>query len=284
MDAATIVKRIRSLNGITRKQLADLAGLSPSTIGRIEQGRLDPTWGTLSRILDATGYQINGDSIVSAGDTRAIAAARPWLETLLDSIGSSVLDSATTMSQVIQQATAETLTRLSDAVADSLSNIWWDRWRRAGWLDEARSPEDLVSLAVAAGNAAKISRRVSPQRRVEAPDGWQSLARALGAAEVDYAVSGLVATREDRTTAEANMPIMYVSDLSGTIEQLSLVTASSSRGVLLIEAADGELDDVEVSEGIRFVGRAQAVLDAFAGSGREPDKAENELRRMLASA
>ncbi len=51
MDAATIVKRVRALSGITREELAALADVSPSTIGRIEQGTLDPTWTTLSRIL-----------------------------------------------------------------------------------------------------------------------------------------------------------------------------------------------------------------------------------------
>lgn len=39
---------------------------------------------------------------------------------------------------------------------------------------------------------------------------------------------------------------------------------------------------MEIDGGIRFVSRAQGVLDAFAGSGREPDKAEDTLRSLLA--
>lgn len=89
MDAATIVKRIRALSGITRKELAELADLSPSTVGRIERGEVDPTWETLSRLLSATGYQISGDTIVSAGDTSAVAAARPWISAALDAIEAS---------------------------------------------------------------------------------------------------------------------------------------------------------------------------------------------------
>lgn len=70
MDASTIIKRIRALSGITRKELAELADLAPSTIGRIERGTLDPTWGTLSRILEASGYRLHGDTIVSTGGAR----------------------------------------------------------------------------------------------------------------------------------------------------------------------------------------------------------------------
>ena len=75
MDAATILRRIRASSGVTRRDVARLAGLSPSTIGRIESGTLDPTWGTLRRILDATGFSISGNTVVSSGDVTAAVAA-----------------------------------------------------------------------------------------------------------------------------------------------------------------------------------------------------------------
>lgn len=52
--------------------------------------------------------------------------------------------------------------------------------------------------------------------------------------------------------------------------------------MLLIAPGGDELARTEVDGGVRFVSRAQGVLDAFAGSGREPDKAEDALRSLLA--
>ncbi|QNN82240.1 helix-turn-helix domain-containing protein [Brachybacterium sp. Z12] len=60
MDAADMLHRIRTILEITRAELARLAQLSPSTVGRIEKRTLDPTWGTLTRILEETGFRIQG--------------------------------------------------------------------------------------------------------------------------------------------------------------------------------------------------------------------------------
>ncbi len=125
MDAAAIVKRMRALSGITRRDLAALSGVSPSTVGRIEQGELDPTWGTLSRILEAAGYRISGDTVVSAGDATAIIAARPVLE-----------------SRNAASATAA-LRSLPVGVAES-ADRWVQRWDRAGWLSVGRGDDRLV--------------------------------------------------------------------------------------------------------------------------------------------
>nr|WP_023164798.1 hypothetical protein [Brevibacterium sp. Ap13]AGY35361.1 hypothetical protein AP13_p00520 [Brevibacterium sp. Ap13] len=46
----------------------------------------------------------------------------------------------------------------------------------------------------------------------------------------------------------------------------------------------GELDDVEGEGGIRFVPRSRALLDAFSGPGRDPDKAEDLLRTIWQDA
>lgn len=262
MDAATIVKRIRALGGVTRKELAELAALSPSTIGRIEQGSLDPTWGTLSRILDATGYRINGDTVVSAGDATAISAARPVLESLL------ARDSAARRAE--RQETV-----------GSAADQWLKRWGRAGWLSAGPDIDDVVSVAVAAGNAGKVSRRNVARRHVSAPDGWRTLARRLDEEGIDYAVSGFIATRPDRATAAAVSPMIYVENPSQAVVRLGLETAAPGLGVLLI-APDDELTRTEIDGGIRFVSRIQGMLDAFAGSGREPDKAESTLRSILA--
>ncbi|WP_285723897.1 helix-turn-helix domain-containing protein [Psychromicrobium xiongbiense] len=269
MEAATIVKRVRALSGITRKELAELAGLSPSTIGRIEQGALDPTWGTLSRVLEATGYRINGDTVVSAGDQTAIIAARPVLESLL-APAAAMVDAFVPTTEALQQA------------AGSVVDQWLSRWARAGWLSDRADADDAVSVAVAAGNAGKIARRNVVRRNVAAPDGWRDLARRLEDEGIDYAVSGLVAARRDRATATAMTPVIYVDDPALAVTRLGLEEAAPGRGVLLLAPGGDEITRVEVDGGIRFVSRVQGVLDAFAGSGREPDKAEDTLRSLLA--
>ncbi|MFE1083474.1 helix-turn-helix transcriptional regulator [Brevibacterium sediminis] len=83
LNASPIIKKIRASSGITRKELASLADVSPSTIGRVERGEIDPTWGTMQKILTSTGYQIDGWSVVSGGDTSAIRAAVPLFNELL---------------------------------------------------------------------------------------------------------------------------------------------------------------------------------------------------------
>lgn len=300
VDAATIVKRVRALSGITRKELAELAGLSPSTIGRIEQGALDPTWGTLSRILEATGYRINGDTVVSAGDQTAITAARPVLESLLAPATASMAEMLTAPARATMSATARDIRRsLADEMAtavrtalaptteasqqgtSSVINQWLGRWARAGWLSDRTDADDAVSVAVAAGNAGKIARRNVARRNVAAPNGWRALAQRLDAEGIGYAISGLVAARRDRATATAVSPMIYVDDPALAVARLGLEEAAPGRGVLLI-APGGELARTEVDGGIRFVSRAHGVLDAFAGSGREPDKAEDTLRSLLA--
>ncbi|QIM17594.1 helix-turn-helix transcriptional regulator [Leucobacter coleopterorum] len=198
MDAATIVKRIRSTNGITRKELAELAALSPSTVGRIERGEIDPTWGTLTRLLASTGYQINGDSLVSAGDASAVAAAQPLLSAVMTALEPSTRALRTSIvasAQDTAAAAAQDIARLDwseawksvvKSITDpriplpSVTSEWRNRWERAGWLDESTDANDFVTLAISAGNAAKISRRNTVQRAVDAPEGWQTLARRLG--------------------------------------------------------------------------------------------------------
>lgn len=301
MDAATIVKRVRALGGATRKELAELAGLSPSTIGRIEQGALDPTWGTLSRILEATGYRINGDTVVSAGDETAITAARTALESLLAPATAAMAEALAAPTNAFTNATARDVSRsLADATARAAQaslepameafeqaaslvvDQWLERWTRAGWLSDRADADDVVNVAIAAGNAGKIARRNVARRNVAAPDGWRALARRLDEEGIDYAVSGLLAARSDRATAASVSPVIYVDDPSRAVTRLGLEETVPGRGVLLIAPGDDVLADTETDGGIRFVSRLRGVLDAFAGSGREPDKAEDALRSLLA--
>ncbi len=78
--------------------------------------------------------------------------------------------------------------------------------------------------------------------------------------------------------------MIYVNDPAWVVTGLGLNEAAPEHGVLLLTPGYDELTRTEVDAGIRFVSHAQGVLDGFAGSGREPDKAEDMLRSLLAGA
>jgi transcriptional regulator with XRE-family HTH domain len=49
------VRRLRRENGLSGRELADLAGLTPAYLSRVENGRISPTVATLGRIVAAMG-------------------------------------------------------------------------------------------------------------------------------------------------------------------------------------------------------------------------------------
>jgi len=152
MEAAAIIKKIRAMSGITRKELAQLADVSPSTISRIERGEMDPTWGTMQKIFSATGYQLIGTSVVSSGDTSVIQAASACLAPIL-------IQAYTPKSEALRSATTTVTTRQLPSNMRIPAGEWADRWKRAGWLKDSAGVDDLVAIAVTAGNAGKVARR-----------------------------------------------------------------------------------------------------------------------------
>ncbi len=66
------------------------------------------------------------------------------------------------------------------------------------------------------------------------------------------------------------------------VADLGLVETVPGQGVVLIAPSGDELVETAVDGGVRFVSRAQGILDGLAGSGREPDKAEGLLWDLLA--
>jgi transcriptional regulator with XRE-family HTH domain len=50
-------RRARTAAGLSVRALAEIAGISPTTVTRIEAGRVDPGWSTLRKILAAAGEE-----------------------------------------------------------------------------------------------------------------------------------------------------------------------------------------------------------------------------------
>ena len=59
MSAAyTIGREARRGAGLTQRELAERTGISPSTIARIERGRMEPTLDLLERLVEGCGQEL----------------------------------------------------------------------------------------------------------------------------------------------------------------------------------------------------------------------------------
>jgi transcriptional regulator with XRE-family HTH domain len=66
-----LIKRARGASGLTQQQLAERAGTTQSTIARLERADADPRLSTLTRILAASGHQLelSTSALPAASDT-----------------------------------------------------------------------------------------------------------------------------------------------------------------------------------------------------------------------
>ena len=58
IDASTLLRRARAASGLTQRELARRAATSQSVVARVESGQVDPSTGTLSRLLEAAGHSV----------------------------------------------------------------------------------------------------------------------------------------------------------------------------------------------------------------------------------
>ena len=58
MQPAELLRTVRRRRGLTQAALARAAGTSPPVISAYEAGRRDPTYGTLRRLIRATGEEL----------------------------------------------------------------------------------------------------------------------------------------------------------------------------------------------------------------------------------
>jgi transcriptional regulator with XRE-family HTH domain len=57
-SAYAICGEARRRAGISQRELAKRAGVSPSTVTRIERGRMEPTFDLLTRLVEACGQEL----------------------------------------------------------------------------------------------------------------------------------------------------------------------------------------------------------------------------------
>lgn len=79
MDIKQIIIDARTESGLTRTDVAKLAGVSPSTVTRIEAGEMEPTVKMVERLLNAIGYKFNAYAGLR-NDPSVITAVRAVLD------------------------------------------------------------------------------------------------------------------------------------------------------------------------------------------------------------
>lgn len=57
-SAYALCREFRRRSGLSQRALAERAGVSASTVARIERGRLEPTLAMLQRLADAAGVEV----------------------------------------------------------------------------------------------------------------------------------------------------------------------------------------------------------------------------------
>lgn len=57
-DSGPILREARRRAGLSQRELAGRAGTSQSVVARIELGQASPTWETLTKLLDAAGFEL----------------------------------------------------------------------------------------------------------------------------------------------------------------------------------------------------------------------------------
>lgn len=67
-----LLKRVRRWANLSQRELAARAGVPQSTVGRIESGATDPRTRTLSRLLQAAGFELEAEPHLGLGVDRTL--------------------------------------------------------------------------------------------------------------------------------------------------------------------------------------------------------------------
>ena len=253
MDLAERIATLRQVNGLSARQLAALVDVATTTVTRIESRAVSPSFDLAQEILTVLGEPIG---FTGAADVAAIAAARLALD---PSLGVSV-------------------TRGVEA--------WRQRWTRIGLVDDQSRvvPGKEPDLLFRAGRAARLTRRPGAVDFTAGASAYD-IAGALGAAGVDYAMTGDAGANLYRSTAGEAWPVLYVEDVARAAAAAGLVPkepGSFGMRVTLIPF-DGvsELGRTAIND-VTVAARDQVIIDAYGGIDRMAEQADILLGRRVA--
>lgn len=253
MDLAERISTLRRVNGLSARQLATLVDVAPTTVTRIEAGQVSPSFDLAQEILAVLGEPIG---FTGAADVSAIAVARLALDPPLDI-----------------------------AVTPGVE-VWRQRWARIGLVDDrGRVVADReADLFFRAGRAARLTRRPGAVDFKAGPTAYD-VAEALGAASIEYAVTGDAGANLYRSSAGEAWPVLYVEDVERAAGAAGIIRkAPDSFGMrVTLIPFDGvsELNRTKI-DGITVVARDQVIIDAYGGIDRMAEQADILLGRRVA--
>jgi transcriptional regulator with XRE-family HTH domain len=250
----TLEQRLRTarmMNALSARQVAALAGVSPSTVTRVESGKMNPTYDVVLKLLDAVGLDERFDPI---SDPVAVATAR-WV--------------------------------LGFGEEPSDVGYWINRWMVSGTLARDKSGEinvpDLQTFAFRAGRAAVLAYR--PQVvRVRQDRSWDDVADGLTRAGVAWAGTGDRAANRLVYSASESEPTFYIEDVDASIDVLGLAFKGPrewGKPITLLPF-DGfcEVDRWQDDDGRWYAAPWQVVLDCYGGSDRVPEQADRIIETL----
>lgn len=253
MDLSERISTLRRVNGLSARQLAALVDVAPTTVTRIESGAVSPSFDLAQEILAVLGEPIG---FTGAADLSAIAAARLALDPKLELAVTSGVE------------------------------VWWRRWARIGLVDvwgRAINGKE-ADVLFRAGKAARLTRRPGAVDFKVGPTA-NDIAHALGAAGIEYAVTGDAGVNLYRSSAGEAWPVLYVEKVERAAQAAGLVRKSPGsfgmRTTLIPFDGVSELGRTDLG-GFIVVARDQVVIDAYGGIDRMAEQADILLGRRVA--
>ena len=251
----TLAQRLRTarlMSALSARQVAALAGVSPSTVTRVESGRMNPTYDVVLKLLDAVGLDERFDRV---SDPLAVATAR-WVLGVGEEPGEA--------------------------------DYWINRWIMSGTLarDDAGdvTVPDLQTLAFRAGRAATLAFRpkvvLARQDRT-----WDDVADGLIGAGIEWAATGDRAANRLVLSVNEVQPTFYVDDIEAVPDALGLVFKGPQEWgwPITFLPFDGfsESGRRADDDGRWYAAPWQVVLDCYSGSDSLSDPADRILDTLL---
>ena len=183
-DAGLLLRRARLDVGLSIRGLAETAGVSASTVLRIEAGRMDPTLGMLERLLESAGARM--DVTVSATPQLAslVDAWRPsprgdvidWtrLRSLADYLALHPADVPSSIRRRPAPTGSELLDNLLAAMAETLADM----------LGEDRPPWTLRVSSMRTPWASPGTPRMQALARAATPPAFAARGMTLAATSI----------------------------------------------------------------------------------------------------
>jgi len=245
MDVIKQIRSARTMSGLNRAQIASLAGVSASTVTRIESGQMQPTVEMVERLVNAAGFEFEV-TLKPKSDPVAVAAARTLLEPGFKA------------------------TFAYDVTG------YLEQWARIGLIDKTGAVTSMRDLAFRAAQSARLAARPGI-RYYERTKTWIEAGRAFNEANLEWANTGDSAANRLISFADQIWPVFYVEDVDTAAFAAGLVERNGTYGPSIsLIPFDGfsESGRWEDDDGMWFADSVQVLIDCYAGTTRMPEQAD----------